>query len=51
MIIIIIIERGLISVAECVELERLNLDQYLSNSKEEVFMFISAQRELVADEI
>ena len=43
--------RGLISVAKCVELERLNLDQYLSNSKDEVFMFISAQRELVADEI
>ena len=43
--------RGLISVAKCVELERLNLDQYLSNSKEEVFMFISAQKELVADEI
>ena len=43
--------RGLISIDKCVELERLNLDQYLSNTKEgEVFMFISAQRELVADE-
>ena len=42
--------RGLISIAKCVELERLNLEQYLSSSEEEVFKFISAQRGLIADE-
>ena len=38
-----------VSIAKCVELERLNLEQYLRSNEEEVFKFISAQKGLVAD--